>query len=384
MRRAFKKNRGDYSQLKVKLHLRIIGIAVLSYVIVLLFYTFTWRRRGGEWLVSLIRWFFKFDYDAALNIYWKVFRIYIDVIWIVAIVAVFIILLRVILNSVTGYLDAVNHGIDGLLSEETEIHLPSELAETERKLQAVKSALKQRTLEAQLAEQRKNDLVMYLAHDIRTPLTSVIGYLNLLAEVPDMPTEQRAKYSGITLDKAYRLEKMINAFFEIARYNLQEIHISKARVDLYYMLVQLADELSPMLCANGNSVRIQADENITVEADPEQLARVLNNILRNAAAYSFPNTEILISAAETRDAVRITFTNEGKTIPKEKLSMLFEKFYRLDEARASSTGGTGLGLAIAKEIVTLHGGTLSAASEDNRIEFSIELPREVQETSAEN
>ena len=381
MKREFKRDRGDYSQLKAKLHLRIIGIAVLSYVIVLFFYSFTWRKRGSEWLVSLIRWFFQIDYASALNIYWRAFRNYIDVIWVAAVSIVFLILLRAILNRVTGYLDAVNRGIDDLLSEEAEIHLPTELAAAERKLQTVKSALRQRTLEARLAEQRKNDLVMYLAHDIRTPLTSVTGYLSLLAEVPDMPAEQRAKYVRIALDKAYRLEKMMNEFFEITRYNLQQIHIRKERVDLYYMLVQLTDELLPVLSANGNSAIIRMDENMTVAADPDKLARVFNNILKNAASYSLPNTEIVISAEEDEDVIRISFTNEGRTIPKEELSALFEKFYRLDEARASSTGGTGLGLAIAKEIVALHGGTLSANSENSTVEFVVALPGGDQETS---
>ena len=375
MKRDKRKNKGDYSQLKAKLHLRIIGIAALAYVVVLLFYSYAWRRRGGEWLVSLIRWFLNIDYYTAVDIYWRLFRNYADVIWVVAIMATFIILLRAILNWVTKYLDVVNQGIDDLLSEE-ELHLPSELAPTERKLQAVKAALKQRTLEAQLAEQRKNDLVMYLAHDIRTPLTSVIGYLNLLAEVPDMPAEQRAKYTGITLDKAYHLEKMVNEFFEITRYNLQQIRIHKARVDLYYMLVQLTDELSAALSANGNTVRIEADENLIVDADPDKLARVFNNILKNAAAYSFPNTEIVISAEESAEAVVIAFSNRGKTIPQEKLASLFEKFYRLDETRNSSTGGTGLGLSIAKEIVTLHGGTLCANSAEDTIQFVVSLPRE--------
>ena len=139
----------------------------------------------------------------------------------------------------------------------------------EKKLNTVKQTLSRRKAEAQLAEQRKDDLVMYLAHDIRTPLTSVIGYLNLLEEEPDMSVKQRAEYVQITLDKAYRLEKMIEEFFEITRYNLQQIELSKDSIDLYYMLVQLSDELSPVLAARGNSVVLKADENLTVYADAE-------------------------------------------------------------------------------------------------------------------
>ena len=231
---------------------------------------------------------------------------------------------------------------------------------------------KEQKLKAETA--RKNDLIAYLAHDLKTPLTSVIGYLSLLDEAPDMPLEQRTKYTRITLDKAYRLEKMINEFFDITRYNLQQIVLQKAPIDLYYMLVQLTDELLPVLEANGNTAVLKADENLTVSGDPDKLARVFNNVLKNAAAYSYPNTEILITAEETGDSVILRFTNQGKTIPQNKLGSIFEKFYRLDEARTSGTGGAGLGLAIAKEIVTLHGGTITADSENNTVVFSVTLP----------
>ena len=270
----------------------------------------------------------------------------------------------------------IDRQLDALLSDDSsEIHLSKELAFTEQKLGALKQAMEKRLFDAQLAEQRKNDLVTYLAHDIRTPLTSVVGYLNLLDEAKDMPEEQREKYTRITLDKAYRLEKMINEFFEITRYSLQQIQLNKGTVDLCFMLVQLADELLPVLARNGNTAVIKMDnEDITVYGDREKLARVFHNILRNAAAYSYPNTEIVISADEYDGNVEIVFRNQGKTIPPEKLETLFEKFYRMDDARNSDSGGAGLGLAIAKEIIALHGGTISAKSENDTVAFIVTIP----------
>lgn len=170
---------------------------------------------------------------------------------------------------------------------------------------------------------------------------------------------------------------MVNEFFEITRYNLQQIALNKETIDLYYMLVQLTDELSPVLAANGNTAVLRADENLSVYGDSDKLARVFNNVLKNAAAYSFPDTEIIISAEEQDDKITITFQNSGKTIPKEKLSAIFEKFYRLDEARTSNTGGAGLGLAIAKEIINLHGGTITAHSEQETVTFVICLPETI-------
>lgn len=221
---------------------------------------------------------------------------------------------------------------------------------------------------------RRSDLVMYLAHDIRTPLTSVIGYLSLLAEASEMPADQRAKYVNITLEKALRLERMVNEFFEITRYNVQQISIEKQQVDLCYLLVQLTDELSPALAAKGNTLRLECAESLTLWGDPDQLARVFNNVLKNAAAYSSPGSEIKITAAAQGEWVQLCFQNQGREIPAEKLAAIFERFYRLDDARASNTGGAGLGLAIAREIVSLHGGSIWAESGGGSVSFFVRLP----------
>ena len=292
-----------------------------------------------------------------------------------AVLLIFTVLMVRIFRWVTGYFREVNQGIESLLADdEKQIQLSSEMLPFERKLNSVKQTLAERKMETALAEQRKDELVMYLAHDIRTPLTSVIGYLNLLEEDPNMPPEQRAARVHIVLEKAYRLETMVNEFFEITKYKSQKITLSKETIDLYYMLVQLSDELSPVLAPRGNTVTLHLDENLTIEADPEKLARVFNNILKNAASYSFPHTEIVISAEKLEHEVIIRFQNSGEDIPNEALASLFNKFYRVDQSRSSDTGGTGLGLAIAKEIVTLHGGAISASSKNHVVTFTVSLP----------
>lgn len=368
-------NKADYAQLKSKMFFRFLGMIAIAFMVIFVLYTMVWKNNASEWVVSIFQNILHLDYDGALNVYQQLLRNNKGMIWLVVVAVVFFVLLLFFLNGFTRYFHIINQGIDALLSDdEQEIHLVGEMSAIEAKLNTVKQTLKQRTLEAQLAEKRKNDLVMYLAHDIRTPLTSVIGYLSLLEEAPDMPAEQKAKYVHITLDKAYRLEKMINEFFEITRYNLQQISLAKEKIDLYYMLVQLSDELSTALTANGNTIILNADENLSVYGDPDKLARVFNNVLKNAAVYSFPNTDIIISAEEMDQSIVVFFINKGKTIPQEKLDILFERFYRLDDARMSNTGGAGLGLAIAKEIVTLHGGTITAESENDIITFMVTLP----------
>lgn len=221
---------------------------------------------------------------------------------------------------------------------------------------------------------RKNDLIVYLAHDLKTPLTSIIGYLSLLQEIPEMPIAQKSNYINITLDKALRLEKLINEFFDITRYNLSQISLEKESINLYYMLVQLTDEFYPILQAHGNTISLQADENLILYGDCEKLARVFNNILKNAVAYSYPNTEIQVFASGNEKEIHIDFQNRGKTIPKHKLESIFEKFFRLDESRSVNTGCAGLGLAISKEIITLHEGTIWAESDHEQTIFHITLP----------
>ena len=221
---------------------------------------------------------------------------------------------------------------------------------------------------------RKNDLITYLAHDLKTPLTSVIGYLSLLNEAPDMPLEQRAKYTNIAFEKAQRLEYLINEFFDITRYNLQQVHVDIAPIDLTYMLVQMTDEFYPLARKHGNTITLDSDDILTIRGDANKLARVFNNILKNAIAYSDPDTEINVTAHQQGAQVILRFTNSGPTIPPEKLDQLFEKFFRLDESRSSKTGGAGLGLAIAREIVELHQGTIRAESKDHKTAFIVTLP----------
>ena len=251
---------------------------------------------------------------------------------------------------------------------------PDTYKELAVQMMAIKTNRMQNEQRLREEAQRKNDLITYLAHDLKTPLTSVIGYLSLLDEIPEMPEKQRARYTKITLEKAQRLEKLINEFFEITRYNLQQISIEKEEVDLSYMLFQMADEFYPIFHAHGNTAELDVGEELMVMADSMELARVFNNILKNAVAYSYPNTAIKINAKEEGNHVQVSFSNEGKTIPKQKLDSVFEKFFRLDDARATNTGGAGLGLAIAKEIVSLHNGTISASSENGTTVFLVTLP----------
>ncbi len=365
-----------YVQLKTKIYLRFILIAVGSICITTLLYKMLWYNRAGDFIVTMLISLFGWGYEDAYWFYHNTFRANADLIWFATIGLASLICFLVFCRWFMRFFQAIDQGIEALLQEKAAIGLPPELLPLERKLNLVRQTLLQRDLASREAEQRKNDLVMYLAHDLKTPLTSIIGYLSLLTEAEDMPAKQRRQYISITLNKAQRLEQLIDEFFEITRYNLQEQELSRETINLNYLLVQLTDEFYPLLQAHGNTISMQAPEDLNIYVDPDKMARVFNNILKNAIAYSYPNTEIIIKAAATDNGLEISFLNKGQTIRPQKLKSIFEKFFRLDSARASNTGGAGLGLAIAQEIIHLHGGEITAASENELTSFCVSLPRE--------
>ena len=220
-------------------------------------------------------------------------------------------------------------------------------------------------------------MIVYLAHDLKTPLTSVIGYLTLLRDEPQLSKELQERYTGVALDKAERLEDLVNEFFDITRFSLTHLELEKQPTDLTRMLEQVCSEFQPMLAERGLKCELHLPQKLSFVGDPDQLARVFDNLLRNACHYSFEDTVVHVSGHEDAGDITLTFTNAGRTISKEKLARIFDQFFRLDSSRASRTGGAGLGLAIAKEIVELHGGTIYAWSENEKIAFVVTLPKEV-------
>lgn len=278
-------------------------------------------------------------------------------------------------NRALNYLDTVTAAAEKLAAPTAEqIILPDELKNVQDELNEVReNALKAAAL-AKEAEQRKNDLVVYLAHDLKTPLTSVIGYLSLLDEEQELPAEAREKYTRIALEKSQRLEQLINEFFDITRFNLSDISLEYSSVSLNIMLEQLVSEFMPALEAENLSCDLQLAGSIPIYCDADKMSRVFDNLLRNAVSYSDEGSVISITAYRRENKTLIEFQNHGRTIPPDKLERIFEQFFRLDSSRGTNKGGAGLGLAIARRIVTLHGGEISARSENGRTSFTVMLP----------
>ena len=293
---------------------------------------------------------------------------------------------RHFINLPLRYLDEIVDASGKLItSREEPVRLSDVLTDVEKQLNQFRLQGLQAQALAREAEQRKNDLVIYLAHDLKTPLTSVIGYLSLLRDEPQISPELRARYMGIALDKALRLEELIGEFFDITRFNLTTLTLEPEQVNLSRMLEQITYEFLPVLSDKGLSWQLEIQPDIQINGDPDKLQRVFDNLIRNAVNYSYQNSTISLSMGTVNGStasapgappwIEIQISNHGKTSPPEKLGRIFEQFFRLDSSRSSSTGGAGLGLAISKEIVELHGGRIQAESADEQITFTLWLPQ---------
>lgn len=325
---------------------------------------------------------FQWVYDISPNLYYRGRDFFYNgpfssttiLILIIIWVIITLIMLYRMLKKVFSYINAVSDASNQLLDKNVSmIELPDELEDIQSKMNILKMTSEKNERLAEENEKRKNDLIVYLAHDLKTPLTSLIGYFSLIDEVKDMPQNQREKYVKIALEKSYKLEDLINELFDIARFNSETIVLEKEEMNLNMMIEQIIDDFYPTLKDLDKEIKYKSDDKIIIDGDPDKLYRVFNNLLKNAINYSTDKT-IKIETSRQDDKVNIIVSNKAKKIPEEKLARLFEKFYRADSSRTSKNGGSGLGLAIAKEIVELHDGTIKATSDDKYIKFYIELP----------
>lgn len=293
----------------------------------------------------------------------------------ILIIVITLVLVYFEIKDISSYVQDIYDSTDKLFDEKNEyISLPGEMKDLEIKLNHFRSESFKNKKLAYENEKKKDELIVYLAHDIKTPLTVVIGYLSLLNEIDDMPTIQRKKYLELVLNKSYRLEELINELFDIARFNSEKIILEKEELNLNLMIEQIIDDFYPILNDLNKKINFKATKNLNIYADPDKLSRVFNNLIKNAINYSKDNTDIDINAKKSNNEIIVSVTNKGKMIPKDKLDKIFENFYRMDESRTSKTGGSGLGLAISKEIVSLHGGKIKVTSDKDKTTFNVILP----------
>lgn len=225
-------------------------------------------------------------------------------------------------------------------------------------------------------EKKRKELIVYLAHDLKNPLTSIIGYLDLILSNKNITEDKKQNYLDIVMEKSLSLEELINELFEITKLDSPDLKLNLEKVDIQLLLDQIIDGFYPELIKLNKKIEfINLKKSIYINADIDKIFRAFNNLIKNAINYSKINTDVLINITENKGIVTINISNKCDNIKQKDINRLFDKFYRADKSRNSKTGGSGLGLPIAKEIIELHKGTINAYINGDSISFVIKIPK---------
>ncbi len=271
--------------------------------------------------------------------------------------------------------DAIRNISEGDLNTAVEVEGDDEFSSMAANLNKMVEDIRQLMDKEREAERTKNELITNVAHDLRTPLTSIIGYLELLSSKSSpLPPELHKKYIDIAYSKSKRLEKLIEDLFGFTKLNYGKISMRVSKVDIVKLLGQLLEESYPNFSSKNLSYELQSNVPAKViTADGNLLARLFDNLINNAIKYGAEGKRILVKVHAREETVQVSVTNYGYVIPEEELPLIFEKFYRVEQSRSTHTGGTGLGLAIVKNIVDMHGGDISVKSDLDGTVFTVVL-----------
>lgn len=264
---------------------------------------------------------------------------------------------------------------EGDFDNPIEVRGNDEFASMAQNLNQMQKNIKDIMERERVAEHTKNDLVSSVAHDIRTPLTSILGYLGWVHEKKNLDNETRDKYIEIVFTKAKRLEQLTNELFGFVKLEHNELKIHTSLLDLIQLMKQMLDEMTPSFVKYEIEFKfIHSQQTVWIEADGELMARLFENLLNNAVKYGKEGKQILIKMEQTSDWVVTKVVNYGHVIPKDELDAIFRKFYRAERSRSRNTGGTGLGLAIVQQIAQLHHGDIRVKSDLQGTVFEVDLP----------
>lgn len=286
----------------------------------------------------------------------------------------FLLLQRKSLKYIGKIAMAVQNISEGDLNTEIEVLGDDEFSMIAANLNRMEADIRELMDKEREAERTKNELITNVAHDLRTPLTSIIGYLELLSKGVPLTREMQQKYIDIVYTKAKRLEKLIEDLFGFTKMNYGKISMNVGKVDIVKLLGQLLEEFYPSFADKDLTYELTSNVPAQIiSADGNLLARLFDNLINNAIKYGAEGKKVLVKIMAEEEIVTISVTNYGYVIPEDELPLIFNKFYRVEQSRSTTTGGTGLGLAIAKSIVDMHGGTISVTSDLNGTVFTVKL-----------
>ena len=286
----------------------------------------------------------------------------------------FMILREKSLRYITKISDAMQNISEGDLNVTVEVEGDDEFSSMAANLNKMVEDLKELMDKERESERTKNELITNVAHDLRTPLTSIIGYLELLSGDVKLEPEIQKKYINIAYVKTKRLEKLIEDLFGFTKMNYGKLSMHVGQVDVVKLLSQLLEEFYPSFVDKNLSYELQSNVPVKViTADGNLLARLFDNLINNAIKYGADGKRIMVKLHADDEIVTVSVINYGYVIPADELPLIFNKFYRVEQSRSTNTGGTGLGLAISKNIVDMHGGTITVTSDLSGTVFTVKL-----------
>lgn len=287
----------------------------------------------------------------------------------------YILITRPIVDEVRILLTGLHTMKKGDLTVDFPVRSQDELGEMAAALNEVQHAIVRVQQQERELEHTKDELITNVAHDLRTPLTSLKGYVDLLAK-EDLTKEQREKYTRILVSKTNQLQTLIEALFEYTQYYGGEVRFYMKPMNMSCFMEQMTDEFYQDFCNADLRCETQIEQELYVNGDGDKLARAFNNIFANAIKYGKDGKLIRVSVREDREKreVVIEVVNYGILIDSKDIERLFEKFYRVEESRSMNTGGSGLGLAITKTIIERHRGEVCAVSNEEGTMIQVRLP----------
>lgn len=240
---------------------------------------------------------------------------------------------------------------------------------------ALVDTITQAMQEERASEKSKDELITNVSHDLRTPLTSIIGYLGLIEDHQYQSEEDIVKYSHIAYDKAKQMKNLVEDLFEYTKVQQHGAPVNLMTVDLGQLLEQVGASFELEADKKGIAINVSCEPTpLSITADPEKLGRLFSNLVANALKYGHGASYIHLTVKQLGEKVVITVADDGEKIPAESVKHLFDRFYRVESSRNKATGGTGLGLAIVQSIVELHHGSVTARSDDQETAFVVTLP----------
>lgn len=292
----------------------------------------------------------------------------------------FLLFIKRIVKDMTYISDRIIDIADGKSDEKIIIERQDEIGEIAGRINEMTAQINQLIKSERDALQSNKDLIACVAHDLRTPITSVNGYLDLALNTKHYDLEQRQKYVRIAQTKANRLKYLIHDLFNYTKLTSGEITLHRSKIDLVQLVEQMVEEFYPLF--QEEELECTTKYNISyleMNMDGELIARAVQNLLSNAIKYGKDGKHVYVELECLEQEVQIRVTNYGLVIPEESIKHLFDKFYRVERSRNVKTGGTGLGLNIAQEIVHLHGGRIQVTSGASGTCFTIALPLQKEE-----